>query len=74
MKDSLCAQCGGKLHRKKMSLDRLIENHLYLFENVSVEVCDQCGEIWIPGNLAQRMDQAIQGKLRPKRRIPVPVY
>ena len=74
MKDSLCAQCGGQLHRRKTSLDRLIEGHLYLFENVSVQTCDQCGEIWIPGNLAERMDHAIQGHLKPKRSITVPVY
>lgn len=74
MKDSLCAQCGGKLHRKKITLDRLVEEHLYLFENVPVQTCSQCGEIWIPGSAAERMDQALQGKLKPKRCIPVPVY
>lgn len=74
MKDSLCAQCGGKLHRRKMSLDRLIGGHLYLFENVYVRACDQCGEIWIPGNLAERMDQAVQGCLKPKKCVTVPVY
>lgn len=74
MKNSLCAQCGGRLHRQKTSLDRLVEGHLYLFEDVSVQICDQCGEIWIPGSVATWMDQAIQGKFKPKRRIPVPVY
>ena len=74
MKDSLCAVCGGKLRKQETSIDRLVEGHLYLFENVSVHACNQCGEIWIPGSVAERMDQAIQGKLKPKRRIPVPVY
>lgn len=74
MKDTLCANCGGKLYRQKTSLDRLVEEHLYLFENVFVQACRQCQEIWIPGSLAEKMDQAIQGKLKPKRRIPVPVY
>ncbi|MBI5872815.1 MAG: YgiT-type zinc finger protein [Candidatus Omnitrophica bacterium] len=74
MKNILCAQCGGKLHKQKTSLDRMTEGHLYLFADVSVQVCDQCGEIWIPGTLAERMDQAIQGKIKPKKLIPVPVY
>lgn len=74
MKGYLCAQCGGKLHRKKTFLDRLVDGHLYLFKDVSVQLCNQCGEIWIPGSLVERMDQAIQGKLKPKKRIPVPVY
>ena len=74
MKDSLCAICGGKLHRQKTDIDRLVEEHLYLFEQVPVQICDQCGEIWIPGTEAERMDHAIQGKIKPKRRIAVPVY
>ena len=74
MKDSLCAQCGGSLQKRKMTFDRLVEGHLYLFEDVYVPVCNQCGEIWIPGSLAERMDQAIEGKIKPKKRIPVPVY
>ncbi len=74
MKDYLCAQCGGKLHMQKTSLDRLIKGRLYLFKDVSVQICSQCGEIWIPASLAERMDDAIQGKLKPKKCIPVPVY
>ena len=74
MKDTLCAQCGGKLHRRKKTLDRLVEEHLYLFKDVFVQICEQCGEIWIPGSVVEWMDQAIQGKLKPKKRIPVPVY
>ena len=74
MKNSLCAVCGGKLHVHKTSIDRLVEDHLYLFENVPVQACDQCGEIWIPGREAERMDQAIQGKLKPRKQIAVPVF
>lgn len=74
MKDSLCATCGGKLHLQKITLDRLVEGHLYLFEKVSVQVCQQCSEIWIPGTAAERMDQAIQGKLKPRKQIAVPVF
>ncbi len=74
MKDSLCPICSGKLRVKKTTIDRLVKDHLYLFENVSVLSCEQCGEIWIPGKAAEKMDLAIQGKLKPKRRIPVPVY
>jgi YgiT-type zinc finger domain-containing protein len=74
MKDSLCANCGGKLHAQKTTLDRMVEGHFYIFEKVPVQICEQCGEIWIPGREADRMDQAIQGKIKPHRRITVPVY
>ena len=74
MKDSLCAVCGGKLHSKKITIDRLVAGHLYLFENILVQACRQCNEIWIPGSVAERMDQAIQGKLKPRKQIAVPVF
>lgn len=74
MKNSLCAICGGKLHTEKITIDRIVKDHLYLFEKVPVQVCEQCSEIWIPGREAERMDQAIQGKLKPRRQIEVPVY
>lgn len=74
MKNSLCAICGGKLQKRKTSIDRLVEGHLYLFKKVNIQICSQCGEMWIPGIEAERMDQAIQGKLKPKGQIEVPVY
>ena len=74
MKQSSCAVCGGTLHAKKVAIDRLINNRLYLFEHVTVQLCDQCGETWIPGAEAERMERAIQGKLRPKRKVAVPVF
>ena len=74
MKDSLCAICGGKLRFQKITIDRLVEGHLYLFEEVPVRVCDQCNEIWIPGNSAEKMAQAIQGKIMPRKKIAVPVF
>lgn len=74
MKRSLCAICGGPLHTEKTAIDRLIEGHLYLFEHVQVQICTQCGETWIPGTEAERMDRAIQGKLKPRRKVTVPVY
>lgn len=74
MKDPQCAICGGVLRNRKITIDRLIEEHLYLFEKVSVRVCDQCHEIWIPGSEAERMEQAIHGKIKPRKKIVVPVY
>lgn len=74
MKQSLCAMCGGSLHAQKVPIDRLISGRLYLFEHVAVQLCGQCGEMWIPGTEAERMEQAIQGKLKPKRKVAVPVF
>lgn len=74
MKDKFCAICGGRVIGKKVTLDRIWENKVYLFENISVSNCSQCGEIWIPGRTAEWMDQAIQTNLKPRKKILVPVY
>lgn len=74
MKNHLCAICGGKLRNRKTSIDRLVKKKLYLFENVRVQTCEQCHEIWIPGDKAERMDKAIRGDIKPYKSILVPVY
>ena len=74
MKNNLCAICGGKLQNKKTTIDRMVEGHMYLFEKVSVQICEKCNEIWIPCREAERMDQAIQGKINPHKKVSVPVY
>ena len=74
MKNHLCAICGGRLRNRKISIHRLVKKKLYLFENVRVQACEQCHEIWIPGDEAERMDKAIRGDIKPHKSILVPVY
>ena len=74
MKNHLCAICGGRLRNRKIFIDRLVKKKLYLFENVRVQACEQCHEIWIPGDEAERMDKAIRGDIKPHKSILVPVY
>ena len=74
MKNHLCAICGGRVRNRKISIDRLVKKKLYLFENVRVQACEQCHEISIPGDEAERMDKAIRGDIKPHKTILVPVY
>jgi len=74
IKDELCAICGGKTREKKVMLDRIWEKKFYLFEETDVLVCQDCGEIWIPGKTAEKMDRIIQEKLKPKKKVLVPVF
>lgn len=71
VKKTPCAICGKKLRNRKIAIDRLVKNQLYLFENVRVQSCEQCHEIWIPGKEAERMDLAIRGSLKPHKKILV---
>lgn len=69
----LCAVCGGTM---RPSTERLEEWHgdtLYVFENVPVLICDECGEIWLEGTIMEKLDELIQ-KSKPQRTIEAPVY
>jgi len=74
MRDKSCAICGGEVVKKKTTLDRMVNGNLYLFEDIDVLSCNQCGEIWISGKTSEKMDQSIQQHLKPKRKVLVPVY
>ncbi|MBI3291368.1 MAG: YgiT-type zinc finger protein [Elusimicrobia bacterium] len=62
------------MQRKRTTLDRLIKGRVYLFEEVPVLACLQCGEIWIPGKTAEWMENVLQGHAKPTKEVTVPVY
>lgn len=69
----LCAVCGGTM---RPSIGRLEEWHgdtLYVFENVPVLRCDECGEIWLEGSIVEKLDKLIE-RTTPTRTIEAPVY
>ncbi len=43
-----CEVCGGELKVEKVNLEEFEGGKLYLMENVSAFVCQECGEIWVP--------------------------
>ncbi len=70
-----CAECGGTLQKKTISHTQPWGEELYRFENVPVEICTQCGEVWLEASVSQKIDAIIQDKHRkPKRYQKVPVF
>jgi hypothetical protein len=47
---------------------------LYEFENVPALVCRQCGEVYLPAEVTQRIDSIIQEHPEPQRYHQVPVF
>lgn len=68
-----CSTCGGTLQPATERLEEWHGDILYVFEHVPVQRCDQCGEIFIEGVIAEKMDELIT-KTTPTRTIEAPVY
>ena len=58
-KYSDCSHCGGQVKAAKVKIDWLINDKLYLFENVPAGVCQQCGEKYFTAKVAKKMDASI---------------
>lgn len=70
-KDGQCAKCGGILEAKRMAIDRRWKGELFVFEDVPVEWCQQCGEVWISAKAAKKMEAYLIKGIGPRRTIAV---
>jgi len=72
-----CQACGGELKAEKVNLEEFEGGKLYLMENVSAYVCQECGEVWVPEpilaefekmiNIAKRHSVKAKSKKVPKK-------
>ena len=72
LKTHLCDLCGGELQEKITSTMYQYQGNWYLFENVKAEVCDQCGEKYLPGRTARDIENCLIDKKKCDTYIHVP--
>ncbi len=66
-----CARCGGKLVRKRVTLERRIRGRLFLFEAAPVLTCTACQEVWVPAHVAKEMENRLRSRATAKMvRVP----
>lgn len=73
-KYSDCFYCGGVVEEKLMSREIRWRDRLFIFENVPMGVCKQCGEKILKPDVTKAIDQVLNDKKKPTRTIKVPVY
>lgn len=73
-KYSDCFQCGGVVKEQSMPHELRWQGKLFLFENVPMGVCVQCGEKVLKPQVAKSIDHILQEHKKPARTIQVPVY
>lgn len=69
-----CYFCGGRVEEKLLPREIRWQNQLFVFENVPMGVCSQCGEKVLKPDVAKHIDSILQKKKKPTRTIQVPVY
>ena len=73
-KYSDCFYCGGSVEERLISREIRWKKRLFIFENVPVGVCIQCGEKVIKPEVAKTIDHFLQEEKEPAKIIQVPVY
>jgi YgiT-type zinc finger domain-containing protein len=73
-KYSDCFYCGGSVEESLIFREIRWKGKLFIFENVPVGVCIQCGEKIIKPEVAKTIDHLIQEEKEPTKIIQVPVY
>ena len=69
-----CAICKGQTEDRLIRYVQDYKGRLVIIENVPAEVCTQCGEKYIRGDVAKKMQQLVWSRPSPTRSKKVPVY
>lgn len=73
-KYSDCFYCGGAVEEQLKPRELRWQNRLFIFENVPMGVCIQCGEKVLKPQVTKAIDRIIQEHKKPRKTIQVPVY
>lgn len=71
---NLCDFCGGKLEEKTVTYDKRWGDMLYTFEGTPALICAQCGEKYLEGEVAEKLENIIKSEKKPHRFKEVPVF
>ena len=73
-KYSDCFYCGGVVVERLMPRELRWGSRLFIFENVPMGVCAQCGEKFLVPKVAKSIDKMLRRKGKPTKTVQVPVY
>ena len=69
----ICEFCRGKTRKKKVRRQHWLRGKLYIVENVSAEVCLECGERYFLATTLDEIDRHISAEHEVKERLDVEV-
>ncbi|MBI3195471.1 MAG: YgiT-type zinc finger protein, partial [Ignavibacteriae bacterium] len=72
--NSDCYYCGGTVNEQMHPRELRWKGELFIFENVPMGVCSQCGEKFLKPEVAKSIDTSLQKEKPPMKIIEVPVF
>ena len=77
MKDSYgysCEYCDGTVRERIVEREVFKHKHAFvILENVSIGICDHCGNRYYSADILRRVHEIACGKIPPDRVEPIPV-
>src|SRR5712692_11163811 len=68
-----CSFCGGEVKEEVAELDYRYKGNLYVFREVPVGVCQQCGEKYLVAGTAKTIEHEIRTRKEWSETVSVPV-
>jgi YgiT-type zinc finger domain-containing protein len=68
-----CLTCKCILQRKKVRVEKWVNDRLIIIENVPAFVCEECGEKYYDAETALKLDEFLY-ESKPNKIIEVPVF
>ena len=68
-----CSFCGGEVKEEVTELDYRYKGNLYVFREVPVGVCQQCGEKYLVAGTAKAIEHEIRTRKEWSETVSVPV-
>lgn len=69
-----CPLCRGKLERGTITFPVMLDGVLLIIKNVPADVCNQCGEEFIPNTVAKIIEKTVEGARSSKAEIEIISY
>ena len=68
-----CPFCKGKVRESCIDHVHRWGSEMYLFEDVTAEVCSQCGEVFLAPVMLELMDEYVKKGLQSDKTVTIPV-
>jgi YgiT-type zinc finger domain-containing protein len=69
----ICELCNGTTLKKKVKKQHWLHDKLYIVENVTAEVCLECGERYYHATVLDEIDYFLKTEHKVKERIDIEV-
>ena len=70
----ICSVCKGEATRGTTNFPVELDGGFLIVKNVPADVCGQCGEAFIPDDIAESLEKAVEAARKSKAEIEIVSY